>query len=202
LQTEKTTTTTGNTLSAPERWLEYYGDDLFSYAMRRLHNNVQAEDAVQDTLLSALQSVTGFRGKASEKTWLTSILKNKIIDIYRKQTREVMSEEIDVLADAHIENDSVLFDARGNWVSPPQYWGDPYTCANNAQFLEIFQQCFSRLPLALSRAFSMRVISGSSAQDICNDLAITPTYVNVLLFRARMKLRRCIELKQGDATER
>ena len=124
----------------PGRWLEEYGDTLFRYALRRLRDTTHAEDIVQETLLAALQSRTSYSGRASEKTWLTGILKHKIIDFIRKQVRETTVDDICALSDASVENDiDGLFDTRGHWVRPPSNWGNPDKMLRNSQFVDAFE---------------------------------------------------------------
>ncbi|NIR14014.1 MAG: hypothetical protein GWN86_08695, partial [Desulfobacterales bacterium] len=69
----------------PEAWVDQYGDYLYRYAISRIHEPAVAEDLVQETLLAALQGKEGFKGRSSEKTWLTGILKYKIVDYIRKK---------------------------------------------------------------------------------------------------------------------
>ena len=180
----------------PGRWLQEYGDALFRYALRRLHNTAHAEDAVQETLLAAFQARAGYSGRASEKTWLTGILKHKIIDFIRKQVRESTVNDINALSDA-AGNGGIneLFDARGHWIHPPQDWGNPDKTLHNHQFIEIFEHCLERLKPVHAQIFSLKELAGQSIDEICKELDITATNCSVMLYRARMGLRRCLELR-------
>lgn len=185
----------------PERWLQEYGDYLFRYALRQLRNRVHAEDMVQETLLAALESYATYSGRASEKTWLIGILKHKTIDFIRKQARETTVADINVLSETATENSvDNLFDARGYWINPPQSWGNPDKMLRNHQFLSAFEGCLGRLKPTLSRIFVLKELDGQSNEEICNELDITATNCNVMLYRARMGLRRCLELRWSDGS--
>lgn len=180
----------------PGRWLQEYGDALFRYALQRLHDAAHAEDMLQETLLAALQARASYSGRASEKTWLTGILKHKIIDFIRKQVRETTVEDINALSDAAAESgEDDLFDARGHWVHPPQDWGNPDKTLRNHQFLDVFEACLGHLKPTLARVFVLRELAGQSNEEICNELGITATNCGVMLYRARMDLRRCLDVR-------
>jgi RNA polymerase sigma-70 factor (ECF subfamily) len=183
----------------PARWLQDYGDTLFRYALQRLHNTAQAEDVVQETLLAALQARASYTGRSSEKTWLIGILKHKIIDLIRKQVRESAVDDIHSLSDAVAESGvDELFDARGHWIHPPQDWGNPDKALHTRQFMEILERCLERLKPAQAQIFSLKELAGQSIDEICKELGITATNCSVLLYRARMGLRRCLEVRLAD----
>ena len=180
----------------PGRWLQQYGDALFRYALRRLHNTAHAEDAVQETLLAAFQARASYTGRASEKTWLTGILKHKIIDFIRKQVRESTVDDIHALSDATAgAGIDEMFDARGRWTHPPQDWGNPEKALNNHQFIAAFDHCLGRLKPAQAQIFALKDLLGQSVDEICNELDISATNCSVMLYRARMGLRRCLEVR-------
>jgi RNA polymerase sigma-70 factor (ECF subfamily) len=187
----------------PDRWLQEYGDALFRYALRRLHNTAQAEDVVQEALLAAFQARASYSARASEKTWLTGILKHKIIDFIRKQVRESTVDDINALSDAAADGGiDALFDARGQWIHPPQDWGNPDKVLRNHQFIEVFGHCLERLKPAHAQIFSLKELVGYSIDEICKELDITATNCSVMLYRARMGLRRCLESRwAGDNQE-
>jgi len=180
----------------PERWLQDFGDALFRYALRQLHDAAHAEDMVQETLLAAFQARASFSGHASEKTWLTGILKHKIIDFIRKQVRESTVDDINALSDGATRSDvDDLFDHRGHWIRPPQDWGNPDKALHNHQFIEAFNRCLERLKSAHAQIFSLKELLGQSIEEICKELDITATNCSVILYRARMGLRRCLEVQ-------
>ena len=178
----------------PGRWLQDHGDTLYRYALRRLHNSAHAEDAVQETLLAAFQARASYSGRASEKTWLIGILKHKIIDFIRKQVRESTVDDINALSDAAADGGiDAQFDARGHWIHPPQDWGNPVKALQDHQFIEIFEHCLGRLKPVHAQIFSLKELTGQSIDEICKELDITATNCSVILYRARMGLRRCLE---------
>lgn len=185
----------------PDAWLEKHGDALFRYAMLQLRDATLAEDAVQETLLAALEARSRFSGKSSERTWLTGILKHKIIDLIRRSSRETGFENIDEQAASGLDDlTDTLFDERGEWVAAPHDWGNPETVLEQKRFREIFALCMKSLPPQLAMIFSLREISGMATEEICKDLAITSTNSWVMLYRARLGLRQCLEMRWlGDA---
>jgi RNA polymerase sigma-70 factor (ECF subfamily) len=183
----------------PARWLQEYGDILYRYALLRLHDADRAEDMVQETLLAALQARTGYSGRASEKTWLIGILKHKIVDTIRKQVRETTVNDIHGLTDAAAYGGmEELFDARGRWLKPPQDWGRPDKALHRHQLIEFLKLCLAQLKPAHAQIFSLKEISGQSIDEICNGLGISATNCSVMLYRARMSLRRCLEVQLAD----
>ena len=198
------TDSTGDTTAAldPARWLQEYGDLLFRYALRRLRDPAQAEDMVQETLLAALEARAGYAGRAAEKTWLTGILKHKIVDFIRKQVRESPTEDIGALSDAAAENGvDKLFDARGRWIHPPRDWGNPQQTLENREFMEAFAYCLGRLKPVLARVFSLKELIGETTEEICKELDITATNCGVMLYRARMGLRHCLEIRWSGGNQ-
>lgn len=172
-------------------WLTEHGDYLFRYARRRLFSDEQAEDAVQECLLAALKSYSGFAGDSAERTWLTGILKHKIIDLIRKQAREVT-------APAGRDEDGnddweALFDQSGHWAEPLRDWGNPSSTLENSRLRVLLDECFGRLKPAWAQIFSLRELSGLSNEEICKELGISQTNAWVMLHRARLSLRECLD---------
>ncbi|OYX27039.1 MAG: hypothetical protein B7Z03_14165 [Hydrogenophilales bacterium 32-62-9] len=178
-----------NTLD-PQRWLADHGDYLFRVARRQLHSDALAEDAVQETLLAALSAQARYAGDASPRTWLCAILKHKIVDAIRRQVREV---EIPRDADGEEAVDS-LFKQDGHWAEPLRPWGNPHTEAELSQLRRVLDDCADRLKPAMAQVFSLREVAGMETEEICKELGITPTNCWVLLHRARLFMRQCLEL--------
>jgi RNA polymerase sigma-70 factor (ECF subfamily) len=174
----------------PSDWLEEHGNYLFRYALTRVRNREQAEDLVQETLLAGMRAISRFSGKSSIRTWLTSILKHKIIDYFRKSSRETKmdaSEDFDFVVDRE-------FNSNGQWVSGPPLWKtDPSQAIERAEFWEAYSNCLKELPPNHAKAFVLREIDGESSDEICKVLHITPSNLWVMLHRARMTLRGCLE---------
>ena len=162
---------------------------LLRYAALQLRDAHAAEDAVQDTLVAALAGEASFARRSNLRTWLTGILKHKIIDAIRRSARETALPAGD---DDAAEFDS-LFTANGHWVDPPAAWADPGAALEQQRFLAALRACLERLPQKIAQAFMMREHLGLETGEICKELAITPTHCWVLLYRARVALRECLE---------
>lgn len=175
--------------SSPETWLERYGDRLYRYALARVGNSAMAEDLVQETLLAALEARQRYAGSARESTWLTGILKHKIIDALRAGSRQIST---DLSMDTAPDADS-LFDQRGQWLVPVQRWADPDSAFDDSRFLETLNQCIDGLPARSAEAFRLREIYDLDTETICEHLEISSANnLWVVLSRARMKLRQCL----------
>ena len=162
---------------------------LLRYARLQLREPQAAEDAVQETLLAALAGESGFGGRSNLRTWLTGILKHKIVDAIRKASREAP-----LATDQDGDDFEALFDERGHWREFPPAWGDPDAALNEKQFFVKLEECLARLPEKTARAFMMREHMGFETGEICKELDITATHCWVLLYRARMALRECLEV--------
>lgn len=173
--------------------LDGFRQDMLRFAVLQLRDLAAAEDAVQETMVAAIESADRFGQRAQLKTWVFSILKNKIIDIIRRRSRERVTEaQVDEISAGAFD---ALFDERGHWEreNRPADWGDPHKNLENKQFWAVFEACLHRLPDTTSRVFMMREFLGFETEEICKELAISATNCWVVLHRARMSLRRCLE---------
>ena len=163
---------------------------LLRYASLQLRDTSAAEDAVQEALVAALAGEASFAGRANLRTWLTGILKHKIVDAIRRQAREpvVATETDEEVAD--LDN---LFTERGHWTERPATWGNPDGALEQSQFFRALELCLARLPERTARVFMMREHLGLETGEICKELDITPTNCWVMLYRARMTLRECLQ---------
>lgn len=177
----------------PSQWLDQHGDYLFRYALLQLRDSALAEDLVQETLLAALESRERFSGASSERTWLTGILKHKIVDCIRRRMREPAFAQGDEEALKVLAATDVLFDERGEWVNGPRAWGDPEAALDQRQFWQAFNQCLRNLPKSLAMIFSLREFSEMPTDDLCAELGISASNSWVMLYRARVALRECLE---------
>lgn len=171
-------------------WLADHGDYLFRVARRQLHSDEEAEDAVQETLLAALSAQARYAGDASPRTWLSGILKHKIVDLIRRNVREV---EIPRDPEGEEAIDS-LFLQDGHWAEPLRPWKNPQTEAELAQLRRVLDECADRLKPVMAQVFSLREVAGLETEEICKELNITPTNCWVVLHRARLFMRQCLEL--------
>ena len=176
--------------------LDAHRSYLLRYALIQLRDPVIAEDVVQETLLAAVEGQDRFAGKSAVRTWLTGILKHKIIDQLRRQNRE--QPLTDVTGDtekSEAEAIDALFVEDGHWRSRPANWGDPDRAFENKAFWDVFEACAKLMPVKTARVFAMREVMDMSTEEICKALDITPTNCWVMLHRARLSLRECLELR-------
>ena len=186
-------------LPDPESWVDEHGDALFRYALFRIQDGQVAEDLVQETFLAALRAKDSFAGRSSVRTWLFGILKHKIIDHIRKVSRERPAEDIEKIASFTGET----FDERGGWNSRPAEWStDPSLLFQQREFWDILQHCLSQLPQRLQQAFTLRELDGFSAEEVRKILKVSATNGGVMLHRARLRLRGCLETNWFDHEDR
>ena len=162
---------------------------LLRYAQLQLRSREAAEDAVQEALVAALAGEAGFGGRSNLRTWLTGILKHKVVDAIRKAGREV---QLVAGEDDASEFDS-LFDERGHWSQPPDAWEHPEGALEQKQFLATLEKCLAGLPAKTAQVFMMREHLGLETAEICKELGVTATHCWVMLYRARMALRVCLQ---------
>lgn len=163
---------------------------LLRYASLQLRDAAAAEDAVQEALLAALAGEAGFAGRSDLRTWLTGILKHKIVDTIRRQSRE--RPAADLQADGDDGEFDALYDKRDHWAEAPPAWEQPESALGQKQFLAALEACLKALPERTARVFMMREHLGLETSEICKELGITPTHCWVMLHRARMALRLCL----------
>jgi RNA polymerase sigma-70 factor (ECF subfamily) len=174
--------------------LEGHRTYLLRVARLELRDDSLAEDVVQETLVAAL-SGAAFSGRSSLRTWLTGILKHKIIDAIRRRQREPVSASAfgDLDDELDIEDFDAMFDRTGHWSPEPAAWGDPEAALDRREFLDVVDFCLDLLPPNTARVFMMREVLELETAEICKELAITPNNLWVILYRARMALRLCLE---------
>ncbi len=164
---------------------------LFRFAKLQLRNDSMAEDVVSETLLALLEKPDRFEGRSSLRTYATGILKFKIIDLLRQRGREVHIEPMDEQS----TDDALdaLFQRDGHYNDPPPAWQQPDRALEQGQFFDTLQLCVDRLPAKMGRVFMMREWLEQDMDAICSELDITANNCGVMLYRARMQLRECLE---------
>jgi len=175
----------------PETWVKAYAEYLYSFAIKRINDPELCKDLVQETFISALKSRNGFNGNSSERTWLTSILRNKIIDSYRQKKLNVPTEIL-----AREKNADNLFEPNGHWKesTSPQVWPEEDTDPLRAkEFQSILNRCLKKLPSGWALAFSMKYLEDEDSENICKELNLTSTNYWVMIHRAKVSLRACLE---------
>lgn len=177
---------------APERWVDAHGDYLFRFAMSRLQDRSLAEDLVQETFLEALRCRESFEGRASERTWMVGILRHKVVDLIRKRSREKVDHDdgsFDDLSDTY-------FDDKGHWVLKPSKWGNnPSDLLEKREFWSLLLQCLSELPRKAADAFVLRELEEWPYEGLSENMGMSANSLGVMLYRARMRMRGCLELK-------
>jgi RNA polymerase sigma-70 factor, ECF subfamily len=170
-----------------DRLVREHAETLYSYALMRLGRRELAEDVVQETLLTALQSWESFAGASSERTWLIGILRHKILDFFR---RHHGTEDVDdqIWRTEYFNKSKHWKDKLSNWKA------DPAALAENREFWHVLRDCLKELSKVMAEAFVMRELEGMTSEEICKHLEISETNLWVRLHRARLQLRRCLEL--------
>jgi RNA polymerase sigma-70 factor (ECF subfamily) len=174
--------------------LENHRTYLMRVARLQLRDDDLAQDVVQETMLAAL-SAPSFSGASSVRTWLTGILKHKIVDAIRKRQRrpEVLSSQLEATEDAAPKEFDSPFDDNGSWEAKPASWGDPEHALHQRQFFDVMAICMEHLPANTARVFVMREYMDLEVAEISRELSITAGNIHVILFRARAALRQCLE---------
>lgn len=174
-----------------EQWLKLYGDVLYRYGLARVRDPELAEDLVQETLLAALKAKENYAGQSSEQTWLIGILKHKIIDCFRKASRE-KSQEFD---DHLMTDEDDYFNQQGHWKVDLSTWSKPDKAMEQEEFMLVLQDCIARLPSRMAQLFILREFDDMKSEEICEMMSIS-TLNNfwVMLSRVRVQLRHCLDI--------
>ncbi|HYD94590.1 MAG TPA: sigma-70 family RNA polymerase sigma factor [Noviherbaspirillum sp.] len=172
--------------------LECLRPALMRFAVLQLRNQTLAEDAVQDTLLAVLEKPGRFAGQSTLRTYVTAILKHKIVDLIRAGKREFRIDAGDDASEADVID--TLFRPDGHTVDTPRAWGDPDATLEQKDFFRVLELCLEKLPARTARIFMMREWLELDTAEICKELGISTSNAWVMLYRARMQLRECLDL--------
>lgn len=179
----------------PSDWVKTYADYLYSLAFIKLGNKETAEDLVQETFLSAFKAKDQFKSGSSEKTWLTAILKNKIIDHYRKN--DVLKHVSNYIADTESGFEEHFFHANnGHWLadSGPLAWTElADEKLNRIEFNKIIQFCIQKMPSKLKPVFVAKFLDEMESDLICKEFNITSSNYWVIIHRSKLLMRSCLE---------
>ena len=183
----------GRAQTNPERWVDEHGDPLYRYALVRVRRCEVAEDLVQETLLSAMRSREKFAGQSSERSWLFGILRHKISDYFRELGRETSFTDLESLADEFSEK----FVPEGYWIhvkGPKEWKPEPDEVIHRTEFWQTMRNCLDKLPERIANVFMLREMEEVESKEICSMLSISEGNLWVMLHRARMALRECLEI--------
>ncbi|MCI0366436.1 MAG: sigma-70 family RNA polymerase sigma factor [Phycisphaerales bacterium] len=182
------------------QWLDEHGDYLFAFAMKRIQNAHTAEDLVQETLLAAMTAQGSFEARSTVRSWLVGILKHKIGDYIRANARENPAKgrahETEPMSEENLATwGESQFSARGKWKVRPGKWSsDPTVETERAELGRVLDDCLDKLPSNTAEVFLLSESRGHSAESVSKVLGLSTTNIGVILYRARMALRRCLEL--------
>lgn len=176
--------------------LPTHRDALVRFARLQVRDAATAEDLVQATFLAAVQAIDGYRGESTLRTWLIGILRRKIIDHLRERAGDA-TPIADAAARAGFDSDDSFLDSlfapTGHWATPPEDWGDPQRTLERDGFWAVFETCVQTVPGLAGRAFLLRELGGLEAEEICKDLGLSKSNYWVLMHRARLRLRDCLD---------
>jgi RNA polymerase sigma-70 factor (TIGR02943 family) len=179
----------------PSKWLASYGNYLYSLAFFKSGNKEVAEDLVQETFLAAVKAKDSFKGESSEKTWLTAILNNKIIDFYRK--KDVLKDSAEYVSETESSFQQNFFESEGgHWKADtaPRSWEESADEAlNRGDFNRVLEYCIGKMPSKLVPVFIAKYIDDRDSDEICKELNISPSNYWVILHRAKVLMRSCLE---------
>lgn len=165
--------------------------DLLHFARMQVSDRALAEDLVQESIEVALKKLSTFSGNSSLKTWVFAILRNRVVDHYRRSARLVNFSSL-----AHESEDledylSSLFSENGGWLpgSVPAAWPSPDDALETSRLYAAIDAALKSLPQQARRVFLMREVLGFEADEVALQVGITTTNCHVILHRARTKLR-------------
>jgi RNA polymerase sigma-70 factor (ECF subfamily) len=178
-------------LAHPSKWVEQYGDALYRYALSRLRQSHEAEEAMQETFLAALVVRAKFAGQSDPLSWLLGIMRHKIANRLRTAARQGNRTDVEDL--------DTWFDALGHWRKPTVRWTDPAELLERQDFWRVVRGCLAKLPRVMAEVFTLRTLDECDPAEVCRTLAISSANLWVLLHRARLRLVRCLQIHWFDA---
>ena len=173
---------------SPNSWVDQYANYLFNYAITRVSDAEIAKDLISETFLAGLKSKDNFKGDSTERTWLVSILKHKIIDHYRK----INSKK----GKAEVRMDYTSDDQDGDWLEERVADQSDMTAEDNIENTELglaIEDCLDSINEKQAQIFRMKTIKDYDTEAICNVFDITPSNLWVIIHRARKSLADCLD---------
>jgi RNA polymerase sigma-70 factor (TIGR02943 family) len=185
-----------NSTSVLEQWVTQFSDELYSWAFFKTSSKEIAEDLVQDTFLAAFHKIDSFEGKSQPKTWLFSILNNKVIDYYRLSSRTT-KKNLSLTENSSFELSDGLFNSHGCWKTNDigTLWNQEEELLDNPDFNMVMEECMNSLPQKWKLALTSKYLSEKKTEAICQELEITTSNYWQIIHRSKLLLRKCLELK-------
>lgn len=187
--------TTVNTKIQFENWVNDFSDELYSWAYYKTSSKETAEDLVQETFLSAYHKIDSFEGKSQPKTWLFSILNNKVIDYYRKSAKTT-KKTFSLTENSGYELSDAVFTETGCWenydINP--IWDQEVQLLDNSEFNIVMQECMQELPKKWKTALTSKYLSEKNTEAICQELEITTSNYWQIVHRAKLLVKKCLEI--------
>ncbi len=176
---------------APEEWVDRFGDYLYRFAVLRLRDASDAEEVVQETFLSAFSAQEQFTGVGSQRAWLVTILRNKIIDAMRLRAKSKKLASNEIGYDSAV----ILFDQNGNWKPGALPFVAPEQELESRELWQLVRDCLKQIAPAQADVFVLSVIEEMTPERICQELDISLSNMWVRLHRARLGLAKCVGSK-------
>lgn len=173
-----------------EQWIDQYSSELLNRAVYLLSDKEEAKDIVQDVFLAAYSGYQSFQGKSSVKTWLQTILKNKVADYYRKKYKNPAKTSL-----------NSFFDETGFWKNGETLlnaWSETMLSGDLAEFDRILESCMENLPPKWKILVKLYYLEEKKAAQVCQEIDITTTNLWKILQRSRLQLRECLEINEFD----
>lgn len=185
-----------NSKTAVAQWVHQFSDELYSWAYFKTSSKEVAEDLVQDTFLAAFQKIDQFEGKSQPKTWLFSILNNKIIDYYRISARTT-KKSFSLTETSGIELSEGLFSSFGCWKSTDikANYDQESALLDNPEFNAVLEECLEDLPPKWKLAVTSKYLSTKNSDEICQELNITSSNYWQIVHRSKLLMKKCLDLK-------
>jgi len=177
----------------PDQWVKKHSDYLYAFAIIRINDEELAKDLVQDTFLAALEKINYFEGKSSERTWLTAILKNKIIDVYRKRSSGLRKADVE---EAETEQFNFFDEETGHWnveYGPKEIGIEDKDHIVSKEFEQVLQKCLQKLPVLWKAVFTLKLIEEEPTDTVCAELKVTASNFWVIIHRTKLNLRACLQ---------
>jgi RNA polymerase sigma-70 factor (ECF subfamily) len=171
-----------------EQWIELYSSDLLNRAIYLLSDKEEAKDIVQDVFLAAYKGHHSFKENSSAKTWLHTILKNKVADLYRKKYK----------APTNISIES-YFNESGNWRNGETLlrdWDNVSISGNYPEFEHLLENCIENLAAKWKIPIKLYYLQEKKSAEICQEIGISTTNLWKILQRGRLKVRECLETNE------